>query len=90
VFEDRQCASGPRPVPNISDPNVFAQTIGGIYPQAAAYLLQFAFRNDPANVPAPACRAQGPTPGYGTDFPHVVAEPPGANAASASASTASP
>ena len=35
----------------------------------------------PLQRPAPACRAQGPTPGYGTDFPHVVAEPPGANAA---------
>ena len=55
-------------------------------PTAAQLICsQLAFRNDPANVPAPACRAQGPTPGYGTDFPHVVAEPPGANAASASA-----
>ncbi|HKG01809.1 MAG TPA: MlaD family protein [Conexibacter sp.] len=88
VFENRQCASGPRPVPNIGDPNAFAQTVGGVSPDAAQLLLEFAFRNDPSNVPAPACRAQGPTPGYGTDFPHVVAEPPGANAASASASTA--
>lgn len=80
VFEGRQCASGPRPVPNVSDQNAFAQTIGGISPLAATYLLQFAFRNDPQNVPAPACREQGQTPGYGTDFPHVVAEPPGANA----------
>jgi phospholipid/cholesterol/gamma-HCH transport system substrate-binding protein len=86
VFEDRQCASGPRPVPNIGDPNVFAQTVGGVSPDAAQLLLELGFRNDPSNVPAPACRAQGPTPGYGTDFPHVVAEPPGANAAS----TASP
>jgi len=83
VFEDRQCASGPRPTPNISDPNAFAQAVGGLSPDAAGLLLEFAFRNDPSNVPAPACRAQGPTPGYGTDFPHVVAEPPGANAASA-------
>jgi virulence factor Mce-like protein len=83
VFEDRQCASGPRPVPNLSDPNAFAQTVGGVSPDAAQLLLDFAFRNDPSNVPAPACRAQGPTPGYGTDFPHVVAEPPGANAAAA-------
>ena len=88
VFENRQCASGPRPVPNF--PPNFAEIVGGISPIAANYILQFAFRNDPSNVPAPACRAQGPTPGYGTDFPHVVAEPPGANAASASASTASP
>ncbi|HET6449183.1 MAG TPA: MlaD family protein [Conexibacter sp.] len=87
VFEDRQCASGPRPVPNISDPNTWAQTVGGVSPLAASYLLQFAFRNDPSNVPAPACRAQGATPGYGTDFPHVVAEPPGANATSTGAST---
>ena len=72
-----------------SRPN-FADIVGGLSPIAANYILQFAFRNDPSNVPAPACRAQGPTPWPGTDFPHVVAEPPGANAASASASTASP
>jgi|SRR5215212_3742896 len=89
VFEDRQCASGPRPVPNFSDPAAFARTIGGISPLAASYLLQFAFRNDPRNVPAPPCRAQGPTPGYGTDFPPVVAEPPGANAASTGTAAAS-
>lgn len=83
VFEERQCPSGPRPVPDMSDAQAFANTVGGISPLAATYLLQFAFRNNPSNVPAPACRAQGPTPGYGTDFPHVVAEPPGANAASA-------
>ena len=51
-------------------------------------IQDLAFRNDPANVPAPACRAQGPTPGYGTDYPHVVAEPPGANASSAAAASA--
>ena len=84
VFEERQCAGGPRPVPNVSDLDAFASTIGGLSPLAASYLLQFAFRNDPSNVPAPPCRAQGQTPGYGTDFPHVVAEPPGANAAAAS------
>lgn len=78
VFEGRQCASGPRPVPDIT--SNFAQTVGGLSSDAASLLLEFAFRNDPSNVPAPACREQGPTPGYGTDFPHVVAEPPGANA----------
>jgi phospholipid/cholesterol/gamma-HCH transport system substrate-binding protein len=82
VFESRQCASGPRPVPNL--PADFANIVGGVSPDAAQLILDFAFRNDPQNVPAPACRAQGATPGYGTDFPHVVAEPPGANAASAS------
>jgi len=80
VFEGRQCASGPRPVPDIRDANAFAQTVGGVSPLAASFLLQFAFRNDPQNVPAPPCRGQGQTPGYGTDFPHVIAEPPGANA----------
>lgn len=80
VFEGRQCASGPRPAPDIRDPNTFAQTVGGLSTDAAQLLLQFAFRGDPSNVPAPACREQGPTPGFGTDFPHVVAEPPGANA----------
>lgn len=83
VFEDRQCASGPRPVPDVSDPDAFAQTVGGVSPDAAQLILELAFRNDPSNVPAPACTAQGQTPGYGTDFPHVVAEPPGANATSA-------
>ena len=92
VYEDRQCASGPRPVPNVSDRQAAAQTIGGISPIAISYLLEFAFRDNASNVPAPACRAQGATPGYGTDFPHVVAEPPGTNASAttAAASTASP
>jgi len=80
VFEDRQCANGPRPVPDIGDPNTFARTVGGVSPDTAQLILQFAFRNDPSNVPAPACREQGATPGFGTDFPHVTAEPPGANA----------
>jgi virulence factor Mce-like protein len=87
VFEDRQCASGPRPVPDL--PSNFPEIVGGVSPDAAELLLDFAFRNDPANVPAPACRQQGPTPGYGTDFPHVVAEPPGANASSTPAASAS-
>lgn len=78
VFENRQCASGPRPVPSF--PPNFAEIVGGVSPDAAQLISEFAFRNDPLNVPAPACRAQGPTPGFGTDFPHVVAEPPGANA----------
>jgi phospholipid/cholesterol/gamma-HCH transport system substrate-binding protein len=86
VFEDRQCTSGPRPVPNF--PANFPEIVGNVSPDAAQLLLQFAFRNDPSNVPAPPCRAQGPTPGFGTDFPHVVAEPPGANAASTSATAA--
>lgn len=87
VFENRQCANGPRPVPDF--PSDFASIVGGISPIAADYILQFAFRDDPSNVPAPTCRAQGPTPGYGTDFPHVVAQPPGANATSAGASASS-
>lgn len=77
VFEDRQCASGPRPTPSF--PASFAEIVGGLSPDAADLIRQLAFRDDPSNVPAPPCRAQGPTPGYGTDFPHVVAQPPGAN-----------
>lgn len=77
VFENRQCASGPRPVPSF--PPNFAEIVGGVSPDAADLILQLAFRGDPLNVPAPPCRAQGPTPGYGTDYPHVVAQPPGAN-----------
>ncbi|MGB2712016.1 MAG: MlaD family protein [Conexibacter sp.] len=83
VFEDRQCTNGLRPVPNFGTPEQFAQTVGGITVNAAQQILDLAFRNDPANVPAPACRAQGSTPGYGTDFPHVLAQPPGANASAA-------
>lgn len=77
VFENRQCANGPRPIPSF--PPNFAEIVGGVSPDSADLLLQLAFRNDPANVPAPPCRPQGPTPGYGTDFPHVLAQPPGAN-----------
>ncbi len=77
-FETRQCASGPRPQPNL--PPDLASIVGNLTPQAASLILQLAFNNDPANVPAPPCRAQGPIPGFGTDYPHVVAEPPGANA----------
>ena len=61
-------------------PGGLREIVGGVSPDAAQLHPPVAFRNDPSNVPAPACRAQGPTPGYGTDFPHVVAEPPGANA----------
>jgi virulence factor Mce-like protein len=78
VFENRQCASGPRPVPQLP-PNL-ANIVGGLTPNAGQLILQLAFNNDPANVPAPTCTQQGPTPGYGTDYPHVLAEPPGANA----------
>lgn len=77
VFENRQCAGGPRPVPDF--PPDFAEIVGGVSPDSVDLLMQFAFRGDPLNVPAPACTPQGPTPGYGTDFPHVVAQPPGAN-----------
>jgi phospholipid/cholesterol/gamma-HCH transport system substrate-binding protein len=77
VFEDRHCTNGPRPVPNF--PANFAEIVGGVSPDAADLILQLAFRGDPLNVPSPPCRAQGPTPGFGTDFPQVVAQPPGAN-----------
>jgi phospholipid/cholesterol/gamma-HCH transport system substrate-binding protein len=79
VFENRQCASGPRPVPNL--PPNFAEIVGGVLPAAAQQIMQLMFNNTPANVPAPPCRLQGPTPGFGTDYPHVLAEPPGANRA---------
>jgi virulence factor Mce-like protein len=78
VFENRQCASGPRPIPNL--PADLATIVGGLSPDAGQLILNFAFRNDPSNVPAPPCRAQGATPGFGTDYPHVLAQPPGANA----------
>jgi phospholipid/cholesterol/gamma-HCH transport system substrate-binding protein len=78
TFEDRHCASGLRPTPNF--PPNFAEIVGGVVPDAPRQLLELAFRNNPANVPAPPCRRQGPTPGFGTDYPQVVAQPPGANA----------
>ncbi len=77
AFENRQCTNGLTPIPNF--PPNFAEIVGGVSPDSADLLMQLAFRGDPQNVPAPTCRAQGPTPGYGTDFPHVVAQPPGAN-----------
>jgi phospholipid/cholesterol/gamma-HCH transport system substrate-binding protein len=74
VFENRQCTSGPRPVPNF--PPNFAQIVGGVTQQAAQQILDLFFRDNPSNVPAPACRLQGPQPGFGTDYPHVTADPP--------------
>ena len=88
VFEDRQCASGPRPVPDF--PADFASIVGGLSPDAAQLILEFAFRNDPSNVPAPACRAQGPTPGFGTRLPARRRRAAGRERRQASASTASP
>src|SRR5262249_45282186 len=77
-FETRQCASGPRPQPNL--PPDLASIVGGLSPNAAQQILQPGFPAHPATVPAPPCRAQGPIPGFGTDYPHVLAQPPGANA----------
>jgi phospholipid/cholesterol/gamma-HCH transport system substrate-binding protein len=74
VFENRQCTNGLRPIPNF--PSNFAQIVGGVYPEAAQLISQFAFRSNAANIPAPPCRLQGPTPGFGTDYPHVTADPP--------------
>lgn len=86
TFEQRQCTSGLRPVPNL--PPDLATIIGGIAPDAATFIEFLAFRvtRDPAtgaitsgsftDVPAPACRAQGRFPGFAGDFPHVVADPP--------------
>lgn len=82
-FETRQCASGPRPTPNF--PSNFAEIVGGVVANAPQQILEMAFRNDPANVPAPRCVGQGPMPGFGTDYPHVLAQPPGANASAAAA-----
>jgi len=79
VFENRQCANGPRPVPHF--PPNFAEIVGGLTVNAADQIMRIAFANNPQNVPAPPCRAQGPTPGFGTDYPHVLAQPPGANRA---------
>lgn len=77
-FETRQCQSGPRPQPNL--PPDLPSIVGGLSTNAAQQILQLVFRNNPSNVPAPPCRLQGKIPGFGTDYPHVVAEPPGANA----------
>ncbi len=79
TFEDRQCTSGVRPNPIL--PANLADIIGGIYPEAAQQIFDLVFKDNPQNVPAPACRVQGAIPGFGTDYPHVLAQPPGANAA---------
>ena len=88
VFEDRQCASGPRPMPNF--PADFATIVGGVSPTPRSLSSSSPSATTRPTSRAPACRAQGPTPGYGTDFPHVVAEPPGANASSAAARPSCP
>lgn len=87
TFEQRQCTSGLRPVPNL--PDDLPTIIGGIGDSAADFIRRIAFRVtiDPTtraivsgsyeNTPAPGCRAQGNFPGFSSgDFPHVVAEPP--------------
>ncbi|MBB4662675.1 MlaD family protein [Conexibacter arvalis] len=86
TFEQRQCATGLRPIPNLPEdlPNI----IGGISSSAIEFIRMIAFRfdrdasgrftvGDYRNVPATACRAQGSFPGFRSgDFPHVIAEPP--------------
>jgi virulence factor Mce-like protein len=79
-FETRQCTSGLRPIPQISDGQALANTIGGISPNAADLIRLLAFRIEQnptyTNVPAPACRLQGKFPRFAGDYPHVVADPP--------------
>jgi phospholipid/cholesterol/gamma-HCH transport system substrate-binding protein len=82
VFENRQCPNGPRPTVNL--PADLATIVGGLSPNAGNLIRAIAFAYNPSNVPAPACKAQGTTPSFGTDFPHVTAQPP---AASSSTST---
>jgi phospholipid/cholesterol/gamma-HCH transport system substrate-binding protein len=85
AFETRQCSTGLRPVPNL--PPDLATIIGGIAPEAAGAIERLAFRvyrdangtvtrGSFTDVPAPPCRAQGTFAGFGTDFPHVTADPP--------------
>jgi phospholipid/cholesterol/gamma-HCH transport system substrate-binding protein len=74
VFESRQCADGLRPVPSF--PPNFAEIVGGVTADAAQKIFNLAFRGNPSAVPAPPCRLQGPTPGFGADYPHLTADPP--------------
>ena len=87
TFEQRQCASGLRPIPNL--PRDLASILGGVSDSAAEFINMIAFRvrTDPVtgavtegsytDTPAPGCRAQGSFPGFDSgDYPHVVAEPP--------------
>jgi virulence factor Mce-like protein len=63
TLTERPCTSGGPAPPAASIPDGLADLV-----------RQFAFRTDGRDVAAPACRAQGPHPGFTTAFPQLRAD----------------
>lgn len=59
------CGNGDAAPPTATDPE-------GLIDLIQAYV----FRTTGRDVARPACKAQGPLPGYGTAYPHLTADPP--------------
>ena len=65
TLDTAQCSNGTPAPPSSTSPATLAQMI-----------QQYVFRTGSRNVAAPACRGQGTIDGYGTQFPHLQADPP--------------
>lgn len=65
TLDTAQCSNGTPAPPSGTTPATLAQMI-----------QQYVFRTAGRNVAAPPCRGQGTIDGYGTQFPHLTAEPP--------------
>ena len=65
TLDTAQCSNGTPAPPSSTTPATLAQMI-----------QQYVFRTTGRNVAAPACRGQGTIDGYGTQFPHLQADPP--------------
>jgi hypothetical protein len=67
-FETRSCGAPTPQVSTAPSPNIDQAT--------RDQLGLYVYVPDAQNVAAPPCRAQGPTPGFGTSFPVLKADPP--------------
>jgi phospholipid/cholesterol/gamma-HCH transport system substrate-binding protein len=68
TFDTRNCAN---PTPQLS-----LEPSPNLDDAQRKKILDFAYGGDPANVPAPACRAAPPRPGFGVGFPVLRPDPP--------------
>lgn len=61
-----ECSNGNPAPPTTANPSTLAQLI-----------QQYVYRSTAGtNIPAPACKGQGPIPGFSTSFPQLSADPP--------------
>jgi virulence factor Mce-like protein len=65
TLDTAQCSNGTPAPPSSTTPATLAQMI-----------QQYVFRTSGRDVAAPACKGQGTIDGYGTQFPHLTADPP--------------